>query len=399
MIQKKRGLFLSVCVSIVFLFFTFLVSAESAEIANVLLKLSLHQGESVDRVISISSETGGVFTVNFHSLEGVSINEESILLNAGETREVTVHFDARSLEPGIYVGSLSVENDKEQSSIPIVLEVESVDLLFDLNLDIPPQFKDIAVTDTLLSQVKLFDLTSLGTNQGLGPSSVDLDLFIYDLNGRLITSQTENVVVDRQTQLTKTFSFPSTLPLGDYVLAARASYRGSVGTSSSLFSLIEKKNDSLLSSSGSSLLFIALGVIGFFVIFFVLLFLYFTHDRNKLILELRAQQETEAKELHRFLLAQEKLLKAKGARPERLRAEIHRNLAVLKKKHAQREKEMRTLQKKGASREMQTKLNEWKRKGYDTHLLEYKLKGLTSREMSSLLVDWKKKYHAEGYKK
>ena len=41
---------------------------------------------------------------------------------------------------------------------------------------------------------------------------------------------------------------------------------------------------------------------------------------------------------------------------------------------------------------MKKKLEEWKKKGYNTMALEYKLKDLSVNEMNNLLDKWKRKY-------
>ena len=44
---------------------------------------------------------------------------------------------------GIYVGNIAISDGREKQDIPVVLEVETEDVFFDINLEIPPNYKEI----------------------------------------------------------------------------------------------------------------------------------------------------------------------------------------------------------------------------------------------------------------
>lgn len=376
--------------------------AQDIEVNNVLLKLSLHQGEVVDKIVSVSSRVGGMFSLEFGGMTGVSVDQSSFLLEAGESRDIAVHFDARNIQPGIRIGVMNVRSENEAIVIPIIFEVESQDTLFDVNLDIPPQYKEINTEERLIAQVKLFDLTSGGTSAGLGPTRVDIDYYIYDSGGKIVSSQSENAVVDRQSQITKTFSFPQDLAPGEYVLGVSVRYRTSLGIATSAFTLIPPSKSILSFDFGGSLILYFIMGLFVFVIVFLLLFVYIVRDRDKLILEMRKYHELEVTQLHKFLLAQEHVLRSRKSRSASstptVEHEVNEKLALLKKRNAEREKALEKLRDQGDIEAMRKKMEEWKRGGYNTELIEYKLKGLSTEDMKSLLQQWKKKYHGEGYK-
>ena len=60
---------------------------------------------------------------------------------------------------------------------------------------------------------------------------------------------------------------------------------------------------------------------------------------------------------------------------------------------------MRALKRKKQLGEMARKLLEWKRAGYDTMGLEYRLRGMSKKDMAMLVKRIKKRYKTEEYKK
>lgn len=373
---------------------------EGVNIDNVLIKLSLRQGESADKVITLTATEDSTFNIALENLKGVTISDKRFSLNNRDSKNVNVHFDSSSLKPGIYIGSVVIVDQKETNVLPVIFEVESDDSLFDTNVDVPPQYKDIEAGEKLISQVKVFDLTSGGTSNGQGPTRVSLEYTIYSLDGKVISRQTEDAVVSIQTQFTKTFSFPEDIAPGDYVLAAIVKKDNSYGVASSLFSIHESSGGLALDFGSSSTTYLIIGILVFFV-FFILLFIYFVRDRDKMLMALKDYHDDEMDKMRHFLAAQEKLLQEKNkARGNNLEVheEIRHKLDNLKKKHLEQEKHLESLKSKGDFREMRRKLAEWKSKGYNTMAMEYKLKGLNEGDMHSLLSYWKKNYTSKSIK-
>ena len=365
--------------------------AQNVEVNSVLLKLSLHQGDIIDKIISVSSRAGGFFTLEFSGMTGVSVNETSFSLEADESKDVAVHFDARNLQPGIRIGVMNVRSEKEILTIPIIFEVESPDTLFDVNLDIPPQYKEVSAKDKLVAQVKLFDLTSGGTSSGLGPTRVDTDYYIYDSSGKIISSESENFVVDSQSQITKTFSFPPDLAPGEYVLGVSVRYRSSLGIATSIFTIIPPKNLFFsLDFGGSAEFYFIIGLF-VFVLVFLLLFVYIVRTRDKLIVEMRRYHSLEANQLRQLLLAQKQILsRRKPHLISSVKHEVREKIALMRKEHSNRKRTLEKLRNQGNVKVMRQKIKKWKQEGYNAALLDYRLKGFSVNEMKSLLRQWNK---------
>lgn len=378
----------------------FSYGATSFDVGSLLLKVSLTQGKVASKSVTITSQEEGTFELTAVGIKGVSIRESSFSLQPGKTKTIEVIFDATNLEPGVYVGSIKVVSAHETSTIPVILEVDSEDVFFKGTLDVPPQYNKISPGDKLLAQFKIFDLTSGGTSDGLGTSHVDVEYLIYTVDGNVIVSDSEDIIVDRQAQLTKTFSFPKDVKKGDYILAAIIKYKNSVSVSTNTFSIEETSMAAGLDfGSSSATLFIIAGAIFAFFLVIVGLFVYFVHDRDKMLIELRNYHQEELKRMQGFLVAQERIISHKHtAGVPAAHAEIKQKLEHLRRTHIAQEKHLAHLKSNGDLNEMRRKLQEWRSQGYNTLALEYKLKGLSNEDMSSLLAYWKRTYAAKDIK-
>ncbi len=378
------------------LFFSFAGAIDSFAVNSVIVKISLHQGEKVVKTLSVTAIEQGSFEVGVNELKGIVLSGESFTLSSGEKKDIIISADSATLESGVYVGNIVVKNAKEEIEIPVVLEIESEDVFFDLNLDIPPQYNEISPGGKFIAQVKVFDLTGFKVAGSLGPSPVTLNYELRGVDGSVISVASDNVVVDKQTQITKTFTIPSTLREGDYFFTATARHKTSFGSASYFFSV-----RSQLIKSGSIFTpeFIALLVVfGFFFLLILALIVYLVRDRNKLFAELYRHNNSEFRSQESFLREQAHVLEKKGLEKKKIEKEVNFRLDKLKQSQEKRVLTMKKLGDKGNVKEMQRKLSLWKKQGYSTTGLEHKMPGLSEREMKEVMKSWKKKYKTEDYK-
>jgi hypothetical protein len=369
-----------------------LVSSQDISVNSILIKVSVNGGDSVSKSISISSESGGEFNLNIVNLNGVSVDEDRFYLNAKESKEVMITFNSRGINYGPHVGSIKILGPKEEYMLPVIFEVESKDPFFDLNLDIPPQYTSVAPGESVLSQIKIFDLVSGGTTDGLGATNLDIEYFIYDAEGQVVSSQTEGVVLDKEAQVNKLIPIPESIDEGSYVMAAVIKNGNSVSVSSKLFDVRRDKSESFFGTSDSNFVIILVFIA---VLFFSMLifFVYIMRDRDKLFLELRKYNANELKKQEEFLDIQARVAKSRTTSKEKIRKieeQVRLKRKLLKAKQEKRVSEFRSLKKRGKKDEMRKKLDEWKEKGYDTTALEYKLGMLSKKDMNEILKKWKK---------
>lgn len=373
------------------------IASNTFETKTILLKFSLNKGDSINKNINIFSKDGGEIKLYVKGIKkGVSIKENSFILNKGEERQVEVLFNSSSINEGVYVGNIEITGDGEKQIIPIIFEVESKDVFFDANLDIPAKYLDILQGDKIIAQLNVFDLISGGgTQESLGPSSIDVEYKINDLYGNVLSSENENFVVDNKLQMTKTITFPKDIKTGQYVFSVIIKYKSSVGTTTDLFRISKEKSKSstnLFNKDKSEFIF-TLIFIGFIFLVLILFFIYIIRDRDKLFLELRKYNTQELQRQKSLLTEQANLVKKKKGNIKNIEKEVSQKINKIKEKQKKRVEEFRKLKNKGEIQGMKKKLNEWKKKGYGTMALEYKLKDLSVDEMKNIINKWKKKYN------
>ena len=406
--SKKGGMCLAVALFISLFILSFASSAEqsteSFDLNSLVLKASVVKGDAVTKVLTISKGHGQDIYLEVVGLKGINISETSFVLGQDASKNVQVRFDSSTLAPGVYSGSIKVSDGGNILFLPVIFEVESKDVFYDANLEVAPQYSKIMPGDKLVAQLKIFDLTSGGTTNGLGRNSIIVEYNIRNIEGKIISTETESVVVDKQAQITKAISFPKNIQLGDYVISVVVKYKSSVGTASYLFTIDQEATGNKLlnyftkSIDLNFIVFIALIIIFFLAMMFI--FIYVIKGRDSIILEMKNYNEQEYEAHRKFILAQESLLRSKGTKVHEIVRQRKEKIAKLKKTYQDRSKKVKQLKKQGNEKEMQEQLVSWKKQGYNTLGLEYKMKGLSSGEMKSLLGMWKKQYSGdEGYKK
>lgn len=372
------------------------------DLNSLLIKVNVKEGDSVTKVLSINRGSGQQIFLNSVNLQGISLSENSFVLEQDKTKNIEVKFDSSGLKPGIYVGSIKISDEKETFYLPVIFEIETQDLFYDANLDIPPQYSQIVPGDKLVAQMKFFDLTSGGTQTGLGANNIKVEYYVYGIDGSVISSESEGLIVDKQTQVTKTVVFPQNVKEGNYVFAVVIRYGSSVGVASYMFSVVTSKaGSSLFDSSGVDIKFISiLAVIVLLFFGAMFFFIYLVKDRDKLILELRGYNTGELKRQKQILAEQARVLvKKKEVHPVVIKQQIEKKIKELKVKQEKRVEHIKHLKKSGNVEGMKKMITAWKKEGYNTLPMEYKLKGLSSGEMKSILNKWKGRYSAnEGYK-
>ncbi|OIO42871.1 hypothetical protein CO155_03000 [Candidatus Pacearchaeota archaeon CG_4_9_14_3_um_filter_35_19] len=382
-------------VVVVFLFVLIISIVFAIETSTILLKVSLNDGEEANRKIWVSGDKGEI-SLEVLDIKGVSLDRKNVRVDAGERAEVLVSFNSAGLNEGIYTGRLKISN-REEKFIPLVLELESENVLFDINVDISPQYTEVSPGEKILAQIKVFDLVSGGTSEGFGTTTVDIEYMVLGLDGRVFSSEMENLVIDQKGSVTKTFMLPDDIPEGVYVFASVVSYGDSTGVSSKLFIVSSDSFDIFGVVQDSSLILVVGAVVFFFFLIIVFLFVYMMSDRNKLIEELKRYNAWELKKQKKQLL--EEAEKAKGKEKKR---KARKDVSRLKKMQRKRIRDFKDFERKGDVESMRKKIKEWKGKGYNTANIERIVKGLSSKDMREQIGEWKKQGYKgknEGYKK
>lgn len=389
----KRAIFLFV---ILFLFIGFFssVSASSSskgfEVDNVLVKLMVKQGEPVSKTIKITNtdtmQRDFKLTGN---MKFFSVSEQEFSLERGESKSLEIDFEPEN-QPGVYVGSILFSSLKGEFKIPIILEIETKEVLFDSSINIPLEYKEVYPGGSLAVENKIFNLENIGLK------SIDVTYSVKDFNDNTIFSEKENIAVENQILTTKIISIPEKVKTEDYVLYVVVEYANSVGTSSYFFKIIEKPGGIL----GKIKLFESwIFVIVLFVI--VIFFIIFTKQRDKLFLELEKQHKTGLKqEIDRIDREKGKISGLKAAKRKielkKLMKKKKKRLKVIRKIYKERVKTFRKLKKQKKKSEMEEKLGQWKKQGYNVN--EFLIKTGGKKQKLKDRGGEIKNYKKQGYK-
>ena len=191
-------------------------------------------------------------------IEGIDDKVEiidSFIIQAGEIKTITI--DLSSSELGVFTGKIVLLSDDQRLEIPVIFEVESLQVLFDLTLDVKPKF--LLPGEEVTASITLFNINSIGL------VNVDIDYFIKDLNNNIILQDKEVISIDTQATFSKSFILPD-LEDGEYVFIVQASYQGSVGTTSESFQVGRIESPS--PSTSSILALVIMAIIIFAVIIY-----------------------------------------------------------------------------------------------------------------------------------
>jgi len=207
-----------------------------------LIKVVLKQGETQKEFLEIENtgETELDITIDLENLRDFvifsgGVSEYSFKLKVGEKQIVQLIFDiSKDQKPGIYPGKLIIKGDGLQTVVTTIIEIESEKPLFDIEVNILEEFKEVIAGEGLLAEITLYN------PKGIRLADVDVEYIVKDIDGTIIINEHEAVAVETRTSFIKRFTIPSSLKPGSYIFYAKVTYNGVVGSSSSLFEVVEK---------------------------------------------------------------------------------------------------------------------------------------------------------------
>ena len=170
--------------------------------------------------------------VEVEGVDFIKVGEKNIKLKKGETRIVSLEANTNGkIKPGVYIGEVVVSGSGITRSINVIAEVKGKNALFDISLEILPEYKLVTAGERIASLVKL-------KNIGLRGKAVDVILHvqIVDLEKKVFFEAAEEMLAV-ETDLTKIkrMVVPEILPSGKYLLIGRIEYANTSAESYDLF--------------------------------------------------------------------------------------------------------------------------------------------------------------------
>jgi hypothetical protein len=215
-----------------------IVPAPLFTVDKELIKVVMRVGETLKVSLGINSTYSGNlnFELSTDMDEFIIFSQDSFTLDPKEQKQVFLTFFTSSkTEPGVYTGKIKVTGGGRTKVIPVILEVETKEVLFDVSLDIPVIYKKVNPGNFVVLQFTLFSLGKVGK------VDVTVDYYIKDFEGNVIASYQDIINVEEQVSFTRTIRLPSDIKPGDYVAVAQVKYDYFVGTSSDIFEVVRKR--------------------------------------------------------------------------------------------------------------------------------------------------------------
>jgi hypothetical protein len=184
-------------------------------------KISIKQGSFKTKVLKITNT--GLQDINI-SISAEKINdfivfsEQSFSILPGKYKEITIDFNApERVIPGQYFGYINVQSPKIKKSIPTVLDMQAIDLDFDLILNISEGYEIVKPGKNVMVAIDLFSLKDLREN------NISMYYAIKDYTGKVYNFSEEEVILFSTLTFEKELQVPEITPEGKYLFYARAS--------------------------------------------------------------------------------------------------------------------------------------------------------------------------------
>lgn len=248
------------------------VSGQDFEVNQPVIKSAVKEGEIINNPVSIIN-TGKArsFKISQFSEEDfIVITESNFYLQQDESKTIETVLDSSKLNAGVYTGKILIETDTFQE-IPVILEVESANALFDSLVDVK------AISEEgkreIEAKIKIVNLRSI-------TGEVSLEYYVKNLDGEVLLYDSQSLSVSNQAEITKMYALEATMG-EDYIFSAYTREGNSTGTSSALFSFQDEKEPYFSGKSEKYYLIIIFGIVAALALAFVI----FNYYWNKKIID------------------------------------------------------------------------------------------------------------------
>ncbi len=205
------------------------------------LKVVLKQGQTKEELLSIKNTGTSIFDVKAYlsAIEKFKVspegNEITNTLNPNEEKIMKIVFKAaENQKPDIYTGKILLKGPSIEKEVNALIEVDSAEPLFDVDIEVLPDSKKIFPGEELSLEANLFNV------RGFGRVDVVVEYSIKDFNGNVLATEHETLAVETQAKFVRRILVPSDLRPGTYAVFAKVIYADSIGISSDLFEVKAK---------------------------------------------------------------------------------------------------------------------------------------------------------------
>ncbi len=189
------------------------------DVNEVLVKLMIKEGENIEKNI-------GVRNLGFDSLfVRVDDTLQDVVLDRSEFElfdQANIKLNFTGTSKGVYVGRLNFRVNDDEIYLPLIFEVETKNVDFDVNIDVAPEYTISEPGEQVILTVRLFNLIGEKRN-------VDVEYSLVDTDGISYYSEKESLIVGEDIGYDKSLMLPENLHYGEYVFVVKVTYEDSLG--------------------------------------------------------------------------------------------------------------------------------------------------------------------------
>ena len=249
-----------------------IITKKSFILSTDSLSAKLEQGHTAKKTFTITN-TGTrklKFTIENPTLKDfLQISETSFELNSKESKTIILNITTKEdTFPNLYIGKLIIKAEGLEKEILVAVEIESLEALFDVTLEIPKRYLEVAIGEEILADIKIYNLGEIGR------VDAEIEYIIKDENNNVVTTASDTIAVETQTSFTKTILITKNAKYGRHMFYVRVTYNSKVASASVFFEIAEPRISSKEKIYIVSIIFL--------IIFISILVYYFIRHRIKM---------------------------------------------------------------------------------------------------------------------
>lgn len=204
-----------------------------------IIRISLKVGDSIEKSVIVEN-IGPIpldVDIEVENIDDlVKLRESSFSIESLQTTTIDIEYNAKEdIEPGVYSGRLLFYGENFEKSIPIIFEIETRRLIFDVKINIPGDYKEVLPGSEIEADIDLFNL------EDTPEVNVILTYQIRDPKGNIVASEEESVKTGSDVSFSKKLSVPTDAEPGKYVFVTTAKYADSFATATDVFNVVTEE--------------------------------------------------------------------------------------------------------------------------------------------------------------
>ncbi len=208
----------------------------SFQISEEIIKVALKQNQRLEKKLKITNDGDKSLAISITNPLGkiITIYPLTFTLAPREERDIILTFN-RDMDalPNVYFGQIEItgtaEDEYLKKSLTVALEIESVEVAFDVSLDLAK--KEFLSGEELKATVTLFNLKEIY------PLEVNVVYIILNSENGLAYESEETITLQERVSFTKAIPLAETMPDGQYLLVIKVPYGETLATASELFTI------------------------------------------------------------------------------------------------------------------------------------------------------------------